>query len=82
MLNQVIRLVDDAKGTNTLTNKDDQLGSQFTDKGEVAAWASQSMALLTNNGLMSGQSGGRLAPKSNTTVQEAIVLILAMYNKF
>lgn len=82
MLNQVIRLVDEAKGTDTLTSKDDQLGSQFTDKGEVASWAAKSMALLTNNGLMSGQSGGRLAPKSNTTVQEAIVLILAMYNKF
>lgn len=40
------------------------------------------MALLTNNGLMSGKDAGRVAPKDNTKVEEAAILILALYNKF
>lgn len=78
MLNQVIRLA----GDEILTNTSTQLGSQYTDTGSVASWAVESMALLTNNGLMSGKDGGRLAPVVNTSVQEAIVLILAVYNKY
>ena len=41
----------------------------------------QSVALLTNNGLMAGQGSG-VAPKANTTVEQAIVLIRALYDKF
>ena len=82
MLNQVIRCIDEAKGTNTLTNTSTALGSQFTDAGQVASWAVESMAALTNNGMMSGTSDTTLSPKNNTSIQEAITLILAMYNKF
>ena len=39
------------------------------------------MALLTNNNLMAGKDGG-ISPKVNTTVEEAIVLIRAIYDKF
>lgn len=77
MLNQVIRLA----GDDILTNPSTQLGP-YADAASVAGWAEESMALLTNNGLMAGGDGNRLAPLSNTTVQEAIVLILALYNKF
>lgn len=43
------------------------------------AWsAAVSMARLTNNGLMSGKGNGILAPRSNTSVQEGITLILAL----
>lgn len=78
MLNQVIRLA----GDQILTNPSTQLGSQYTDTDTVASWAVESMAVLTNNGLMTGKDGGRLAPVINTSVQEAIVLILALYNKY
>lgn len=77
MLRQVIRLV----GDDILTNPSTQLG-QYADAASVAGWAEESMAVLTNNGLMAGGDGNRLAPLSNTTVQESIVLILALYNKF
>ena len=82
MLNQVIRCVDEAKGSTTLTNTDTTLNSQFTDAGQVDSWAADSMALLNNNGLMSGTSATTLSPKNNTSIQEAITLILALYNKF
>lgn len=82
MLNQVIKYVDEANGTTTLENNDTQVDAErFNDAADVASWASESVALLTNNGLMAGKSGG-VAPKANTTVEEAIILVLALYNKF
>lgn len=39
-------------------------------------------ALLTNNDLMSGKDGDRVAPLDNTKIEEAVVLILALYNHF
>lgn len=39
-------------------------------------------ALLTNNDLMSGKDGGWAAPLDNTKIEEAVVLILALYNHF
>ena len=81
MLNQVIRLVDEANGTSTLTNTSTTVNSQFTDADQIDSWAVESMALLNNNGLMSG-TGNTLSPKNNTSIQEAITLILALYNKF
>ncbi len=82
MLNKVIQYVDQVKGTTTLTNTSTQLDAKFTDGGEIASWASNAVALLTNNGLMSGKGEGKVAPLANTTIEEAIVLALALYNKF
>ena len=56
-------------------------GVSTYDLDQIADWAVESMANLVNNGLMAGKSGG-LAPTANTTVEEAIVLVLAQYNKF
>lgn len=81
MLNQVIRCVDEARGTTTLKNTSTEIDARFTDAGSVASWARPAVARLTNNGLMSG-NGSQVAPLSNTTVEEAIVLILALYNNF
>lgn len=39
-------------------------------------------ALLTNNDLMSGKDGGWAAPLDNTKIEEAVVLILALCNRF
>ena len=55
--------------------------AEWNDLDQIADWAVESMANLVNNGLMAGKSGG-LAPTANTTVEEAIVLVLAQYNKF
>lgn len=82
MLNKVIQYVDAANGTATLTNSSKQMDTaRFGDTDQIAGWAVESMAALTNNGLMSGR-GSNVAPLDNTTTQEAIILILALYNKF
>ncbi|WP_143383015.1 S-layer homology domain-containing protein [Flavonifractor sp. An100] len=82
MLNKVIQYVDAARGTTTLDNTSTQMDAKFTDTASIASWAVDSVALLTNNGLMSGKDGGRVAPLDNTKVEEAIVLILALYKQF
>lgn len=82
MLNKVIQYVDQARGSSTLTNTSTQMDPKFTDTSSIASWAVESVALLTNNSLMTGRDGGRVAPLDNTTVEEAIILILALYNKF
>lgn len=82
MLNKVIQYVDQANGSSTLANTSTEMDAKFTDTASIASWAADSVALLTNNGLMTGKDGGRVAPLDNTKVEEAIVLILALYNKF
>ena len=53
----------------------------INDAASIDSWAVQSVALLTNNGLMAGKDSG-VAPHDNTTVEEAIILVLALYNQF
>ena len=75
MLKQVIRCVDEANGTTTLANQDTAVDSSITDAGDIDSWAVESMALMNNNGLMSGNDT-KLFPKDNTTVEQAILLVL------
>ena len=82
MLNKVIQYVDAAQDSQTLSNTSTELDARFTDGEEIAGWALNAVAALTNNGLMSGKEGGRVAPEDNTAIEEAIVLILALNNKF
>ena len=79
---RVIEYVDQSRGSQTLTNASTQMDPKFTDSANIDSWAVNSVALLTNNGLMSGKDGGRVAPKDKTKVEEAAILILALYNKF
>ena len=59
-----------------------QLDARFTDGASVDAWALESVALLTNNGIMTGRDEGLLAPQDNITVEESIVLALALRSRF
>ncbi len=82
MLNRVIEYVDEANGTSTLENTDTTVDSaRFPDAAQIDSWAAPSVALLTNNGLMSGKDTG-VAPHDNTTVEEAIILVLALNKEF
>ena len=67
--------------THPLADHSNEMGSHFTDTASIADWARDSVALLTNNGLMSGKDGGRVAPKDQTKVEEAVALILALSSK-
>ncbi|MCI8422456.1 MAG: hypothetical protein HFF50_02825 [Lawsonibacter sp.] len=82
MLRHVIQYVDKTQGTFSLDNTSTQLDPQYLDGGSVADWALEAVALLTNNGLMSGRENGRVAPMENATVEEAILLALALYSRF
>ena len=55
--------------------------ARFPDAAQIDSWAAPSVALLTNNGLMSGKDTG-VAPHDNTTVEEAIILVLALNKEF
>ena len=82
MLNKVIEYVDQANDSTTLTDTSTQVdASRFNDVDQIAGWAKPAVAKLTNNGLMSGKGDG-VAPVANTTVEEAIILIRALYDKF
>ena len=81
MLSKVIQYVDAANGSATLANTSTQLDTaRFSDTGDVASWARDAVALLTNNDLMSG-SDGKVLPRNNTTVEQAIILIRALSYK-
>lgn len=82
MLDRVIRYVDEIQGTQTLSDTSTQLDARFTDGASVDAWALESVALLTNNGIMTGRDEGLLAPQDNITVEESIVLALALRSRF
>ena len=82
MLDRVIRYVDQVQGTTTLDDDSTQLDPDYVDGGQVDLWAVRSVALLTNNGIMAGREEGVLAPQDFTTVEEAIVLVLALRGRF
>ncbi len=81
MLNSVVSYVDKANGTATLTNTSTQVDAKFKDVDQIAGWAKNAVALMTNNGVMSG-GDGKVLPLNNATIQEAIILIYGLNGKF
>lgn len=49
--------------------------SAYTDAGQVADWARDSVAALAGLKVMEGTGGGLLAPKNSCTVEQAILLV-------
>lgn len=49
--------------------------SAYSDGGEVSSWAAEPVSALARMGILQG-SGGRIMPKDNTTVEQAILLVL------
>ena len=82
MLNRAIQYVDQIQGTTTLKDPDTRIDPAFVDGAEVSPWAVEAVALLTNNGVMAGKGAGRLAPRDHATVEESLVLALALRNQF
>jgi uncharacterized repeat protein (TIGR02543 family) len=54
---------------------------KFSDKGDIAGYAVNSIAILVKEGLIAG-SGDRLNPRANTTRAEAAVFMYRIYNKY
>lgn len=56
--------------------------SKFSDKGAVSAWAVDGVGTLAANGIMSGTSATTLSPKNSCTVEQSILLLYRVYEKF
>jgi uncharacterized repeat protein (TIGR02543 family) len=54
---------------------------KFSDKGDIAGYAVNSLSTLVKEGLIAG-FGDRLNPRTNTTRAEAAVFLYRIYNKY
>ncbi|QJD84994.1 S-layer homology domain-containing protein [Cohnella herbarum] len=55
--------------------------ASFSDKGDIAAYAEESLAVLAKEGLVTG-SGDKLNPRAPTTRAEAAVFLYRIYNRY
>lgn len=56
--------------------------SKFTDKVQVSAWAVDGVGMLAANGIMAGTSAKTLSPKNVCTVEQSILLLYRIFEKF
>ncbi len=54
----------------------------FNDKDKIASWALDAMKFAYKNSIMKGVSQDTIDPLSNTTREQAIILLLRTYKKF
>lgn len=80
MLLRAVNYMDAETGNTTLENLSTEFNPQFVDTDQIASWAVEGMARMTNNGLMGGKGDGILDPKGNTKIEEAVILVLNLYN--
>lgn len=65
----------------TLLDRTAGLPSIYTDRNQVSAWAADDLAALVGSGIMGGTSAATLSPQANTTVEEAVVLMLRLFRR-
>ena len=58
-----------------------ELWFDFTDGGEISDWASESVQIICNLGVMNGVGDGAFAPQASYTVEQALVTIIRAYQK-
>lgn len=83
MLAQATSYVNSHRDTPITLDPSEVISGTFLDVDTVADWAVRQVALMTNNNVMGGRAtpeGIILAPLDNTTVQEAITLIVKLYD--
>lgn len=56
--------------------------STFTDQAQVSTWALEGMGTLAANGIMAGTSATTLSPKNACTVEQSILLVYRVYEKY
>lgn len=77
MMYRAILYVEKEKGVELIAHKGDV--ERFADKSDVSNWAEESVATLAENEIMKGTSETTLSPLSETTIQEAVLLVLRIY---
>lgn len=81
MLSKAMEYLNDNRDTVVIEDFSTEIdASRFNDVDTVAPWAHDAVAMLTNNGIMNGSNGG-IAPHANTTVEQAIIMIWAVFNR-
>ncbi len=84
MLAHVVEYVQAQMGPFSDWNQSEEVTTSFPDLAQVEGWAVKQVALMTNNGIMSGRAtdtGALLTPKAQTELQEAITLAVKLYDK-
>ena len=62
-----------------------QFKTQFQDAGSIDSWALEAVKFMNANDIIAGSTVNGVSymlPKGNTTKEQAIALVLRMYNKF
>lgn len=77
MLMRAMAAAEQATGKTPLTGSGDL--SAFTDSAFVSTWAVDGVAALHASGILKGTSTSTLSPQGTTTIQEAVILILRLY---
>lgn len=83
MLAHVVDYVTAHQDIPTQLDRSETINGSFPDAGQVADWAVKQVALMTNNNIMGGKAtdtGAIISPNANTTLQEAVTLIVKLYD--
>ena len=54
----------------------------FTDMDEISDWALEAIGFMSNKGIIKGMDGNMVAPKANTSREQAIALVNRTYELF
>lgn len=73
MLSRTYRVYDGTPSAATATTV------SYTDYGEIADWARESVALVSNLGVMNGVEGGRFNPAGTYTIEQCISTFVRLY---
>lgn len=65
----------------TLLDRSAKLPDTYTDRNQVSAWAADDLAALVGSGIIGGTSAATLSPQANTTIQEAVLLTLRLFQR-
>jgi len=79
ILCRTIRYIETATGKSILTSGD---LSTYTDADQVSPWAQEAVSTLSASSIMRGTSATTLSPQAATTVEQAILLALRVYQQF
>lgn len=80
MYKTVVYMEEKAKKSIIIEDTETELEG-FTDFDTVSFWATDAVTILVKNDLMKGKSSVSLSPHANTTIEECVVLALALYKK-
>ena len=53
---------------------------EYKDEKQISSWAKESVQIVSNAGIMTGDTKGNFNPKNNYKIVEAISTIMRLYN--